>query len=387
MPERKMKRMHTRSYLFPIIAIIIGSIVLETSHGAEVSELTAIVNKIGIKGQGHSDARKAMRQLAQLEPDSAVAILSHFDSSNKLAVNWLRAAVDGILEDGVAEAQELPIAALVKFLHDREQDANARRVAYEWIIEVEPQRKSAILEKSLNDPSLEIRREAVEFALGSASNLEETSTEKALEKYRATLVSARDIDQIDSITKSIERLGGTVDLPSHFGFLMNWHLIGPFDNSGKSGFNVAYGPENAIKLQAAEVGKTGSVKWFEHSTEDPYGLVDLNSIMPEKYKGAIVYAYTTFDTDSEREVEIRLGCINGNKVWVNGKLITSNHVYHANTSIDQYIAKAKFRAGTNEILVKVAQNEQEESWAQRWQFQLRICDQYGTAILSKNRKE
>ncbi len=109
--------------------------------------------------------------------------------------------------------------------------------------------------------------------------------------------------------------------------------------------------------------------------------------MPEKYKGAIVYAYTTFDTDSEREVEIRLGCINGNKVWVNGKLITSNHVYHANTSIDQYIAKANFRAGTNEILVKVAQNEQEESWAQRWQFQLRICDQYGTAILSKNRKE
>ncbi|MAQ90819.1 MAG: hypothetical protein CMM03_13265 [Rhodopirellula sp.] len=366
---------------------MIGSIVLETSHGAEVSELTAIVNKIGIKGQGHSEARKAMRQLAQLEPDSAVAILTHFDSSNKLAVNWLRAAVDGILEDGVAEAQELPIAALVKFLHDREQDANARRVAYEWIIEVEPQRKSAILEKSLNDPSLEIRREAVAFALGSASNLEETSTEKALEKYRATLVSARDIDQIDSITKSIERLGGTVDLPSHFGFLMNWHLIGPFDNSGKSGFNVAYGPENAIKLQAAEVGKTGSVKWFEHSTEDPYGLVDLNSIMPEKYKGAIVYAYTTFDTDSEREVEIRLGCINGNKVWVNGKLITSNHVYHANTSIDQYIAKAKFRAGTNEILVKVAQNEQEESWAQRWQFQLRICDQYGTAILSKNRKE
>ena len=81
-----------------------------------------------------------------------------------------------------------------------------------------------------------------------------------------------------------------------------------------------------------------------------------------------------------------MGCVNGNKIWVNGKLITSNHVYHANTSIDQYIAKARLNKGTNEILVKVAQNEQEESWAQRWQFQLRICDKYGTAILAADRE-
>ncbi len=243
-----MKRIHTGSYLFPLLTLVIIAFQFETSQGAEVSELTAIVNKIGIKGQGHSDAREAMAQLGKMEPVSAVAILSHFDSSNKLAMNWLRAAVDGILENGVARSQELPVTALVKFLQDQEQDAYARRVAYEWIIEVEPQRKSAILEKSLNDPSLEIRREAVAFALDSAANLEAASSEKALEKYRSTLVSARDIDQIDSITESIERLGATVDLPSHFGFLMNWHLIGPFDNSGKSGFDVAYGPENAIKL-------------------------------------------------------------------------------------------------------------------------------------------
>jgi ribosomal protein L11 methylase PrmA len=71
---------------------------------------------------------------------------------------------------------------------------------------------------------------------------------------------------------------------------------------------------------------------------------------------------------------------------VNGKLITSNHVYHANTSIDQYIARATLNEGTNEILVKIAQNEQEESWAQRWQFQLRICDEFGTAILPTDRR-
>ena len=381
-----MKRIHTRSYLLILIALLIGGLQSRTGCAADISKLAAIVNEIGVKGQGHNEARSAMAQLAKLGPKSSVAILSQFDSDNNLAVNWLRAAVDGILEKAVAEQQDLPVGELVAFLEDRGQDARARRVAYEWIVQVEPQRKSAILEKSLNDPSLEIRREAVEFALDSATRVEESSLENALEIYRSTLVSARDIDQIDSITESIRRLGGTVDLPSHFGFLMDWHLIGPFDNSGKSGFDVAYGPEEAIKLQGEEEGKSGSVKWFKHSTEDPYGLVDLNSIMPEKYKGAIVYAYSTFHMDSEKDVEIRLGCINGNKVWINGKLISSNHVYHANTSIDQYIAKTTMRAGVNEILVKVAQNEQEESWAQRWQFQLRICDQYGTAVLSENRK-
>ena len=65
----------------------------------------------------------------------------------------------------------------------------------------------------------------------------------------------------------------------------------------------------------------------------------------------------------------------------------SNHVYHASTAIDQYKVKVKLKKGSNAILVKIAQNEQEEGWAQRWQFQLRVCDQYGTAVLSTDREK
>ena len=81
-----------------------------------------------------------------------------------------------------------------------------------------------------------------------------------------------------------------------------------------------------------------------------------------------------------------MGCINGNKVWVNGELVIANHVYHAGTEVDQYVAPVKLQPGPNSILVKVCQNEQTESWAQRWQFQLRVCDAVGTAILSADRK-
>jgi hypothetical protein len=43
------------------------------------------------------------------------------------------------------------------------------------------------------------------------------------------------------------------------------------------------------------------------------------------------------------------------------------------------------KAGRNVILVKICQNEQTEEWAQVWQFQLRVCDPTGNAILSREK--
>lgn len=381
--------MHKSNLKMAILAFflcIAGSFFTTQLNGADIDQLTAVINRIGTKGQGHSEARKAMAELSKIEATEIVGILDGFDSNNVLAVNWLRAAADSVLENASQNGTTIPLNKLQEFLSDTNNDANARRVAYEWIVQLDGSLRSGILSKSLNDPSLEIRREAVTEAVGAALKLKESEKNQALDKLKTVLGSARDIDQIDEITAHIESMGGTVNLPRHFGFLMKWNLLGPFDNSGTKGFDVAYAPEADIALDKTFEGKVGSVKWFEHTTQDQYGMMDLNSIMPEKYKGAIVYAYTTFESAELRDVDIRMGCVNGNKIWVNGKLITSNHVYHANTSIDQYIAKARLRKGRNEILVKVAQNEQEESWAQRWQFQLRICDKYGTAILAADRK-
>ena len=81
-------------------------------------------------------------------------------------------------------------------------------------------------------------------------------------------------------------------------------------------------------------------------------------------------------------MDIRLGCINAHKVWINGQLLTANQVYHSGMEIDQYQASCQLKQGKNTILVKICQNEQTESWAQRWQFQLRVCDKTGTAIAS-----
>ncbi|MBA62941.1 MAG: hypothetical protein CMJ76_11305 [Planctomycetaceae bacterium] len=369
-----------------MFGLIISFVFISTSgYCAEISDLTKTINKIGPKGAGHAEARMAMAELSKTDVNDVSDILAGFDSRNKLAVNWLRAAVDTVLDKAQQQGKEMPVDALREFLAETKYDSNARRVAYEWLIQIKPELRQEILTSSLNDPSLEIRREAITNAVEAAVKQKTDSPDEALKQLKSILNSARDIDQIDEVTQQIETLGGKVDLPTHFGFLMNWNLIGPFDNSGTKGFDVVYAPEATVELDKALEGKSGNIKWFAHTTEDRYGLMDLNVIMPEKYKGAIAYAHTTFQSDKEQEVDVRLGCINGNKIWINGKLITSNHVYHANTSIDQYIARAKLNKGNNIILVKIAQNEQEESWAQRWQFQLRICDESGTAILAADR--
>ena len=82
-------------------------------------------------------------------------------------------------------------------------------------------------------------------------------------------------------------------------------------------------------------------------------------------------------------VGLRLGCINANKLWLNGKLIHEHGVYHSGSQMDQYTARGTLANGRNTILLKVCQNEQTEEWAQSWHFQLRVCDEFGTAVLSE----
>ena len=87
-----------------------------------------------------------------------------------------------------------------------------------------------------------------------------------------------------------------------------------------------------------------------------------------------------FDVEQGGPAEVRLGCINASKVWINGELIDANEVYHSGTRIDQYTAPCTLREGRNRVLLKICQNAQTESWAQDWQFQFRLTDPQGAAL-------
>lgn len=368
--------------LFLPVLLVCSPFIATPVDGVEVGPSLKTLRAVGSHGKGHRDAAAAWKTVAQADVTQLPEILAGMQGADALAQNWIRAAAETVAERQIKSGGKLPVAGLEKFLADTQQAPRARRLAYELVAKVDPQAESRLIPKLVDDPSLELRRDAVALLLNQAAAVDATKEKsQAIAVYRNAFVHSRDIDQILEAQTKLKGLGEQVDLPKHFGFVQDWKLIGPFDNTNKGGFDVVYPPEKEIELTASYSGKGDkAVRWFDHKSADEKGVVDLNKAVG-KNMGAIAYAHTEFGSDEERDVELRLGCINGNKIWLNGQLLTANHVYHTGQQIDQYVGKGHLKKGINTILLKIAQNEQTEDWAQNWQFQLRVCDQIGTAIL------
>ncbi len=347
-----------------------------------ISSSIKIIRAVGNEGQGNAAAAKAWKQLIKADATVLPTILGAMDGANPLAANWLRSAVDTI----VSHDKKLPIGALKKFLKDKSHNPRARRLAFELIQRVEPDTSAGLIPSLINDPSVELRRDAVQQLIDEGATLQKDKKEaKAKPVFRKALDAARDIDQIKVVTTSLRQLKEEVDLPRHFGFLMHWQVIGPFDNTGRDGFVKVFPPEKGVKLDASHKGKTDNVNWSKFVTADEYGKVDINKAYPGLIKEVTAYAYTTYDSAEVRKVQLRLGCKNAWKIWVNDKLIFGRDEYHRGTRIDHYQLNANFKKGQNTILIKLCQDHQTQPWTKEWEFQMRVCDPTGTAILATNR--
>lgn len=360
-----------------------------SAQAADVGPLLSRIKAVGGEGKGNEDAGKAWRELAQQGPEALPAILSGFDEANPIAINYLRAAVDAIAERELNAGRKLPADALEAHVRDTKRSGVGRRVAYEWLTRVDPSAPDRLLPGMLFDPGQEIRRDAVARILdeGKAS-LERKDQPGAAAVYARALVAAREADQVETAAKALHDLGIQIDLAAQLGFLQKWWLLAPFDNRGSTGFDVVNPPEEKVDLAATYKGKEGAeAKWIEHATPSPSGVLDGSKVAVVDFNTAIGkqmgvtgYAFTAVMSDEERPVQIRVGCNNAVKVFLNGKLVVTREEYHHGAKMDQYKGQGVLKKGRNEILVKVCQNEQKDSWAQRWDFQLRICDDLGGAV-------
>jgi len=351
------------------------------SLAASLDDNLKAVRAVGSEGKGHAAAIAAVKELSLGSAETLVPLLSAFDNAGPLAINWLRGAVDTVADRALRTTGKLPADKLEAFVKDTARNAEARRLAYEWLIKVDASASDRLIPGMIRDASPEFRRDAVQRLIKLAvAAREEKNTDPALKLFREALAGAVDDDQVKAIVAPLREMGETVDLRKHFGFLTEWYLAGPFDNTGTKGFDVAYPPEKGVDLDATYEGKMGKVKWEKFSTSDEYGVFNIAK-QTSPFKGAAMYATTTFTTDKARTVEFRLGTPNAWKLWVNGELIFGRDEYHRGTQLDQYRVQAKLRPGNNTILLKVCQNEQTEEWAQDYKYQIRVCDSTGAAIL------
>ena len=371
---------------------------------ASLDESINSLVKVGSEGQGNEAASVAWKEVVKAGPDALVPILKATGQGSVLADNWLRLAANTI---AAKAGKSSPVKPLEAFLRDERQNSAARVLAYDLIEQADPKLANEIEPSLLSDPAQELRRGAVQRLIEEAKAKDATKDEAGAKTvFAKAFDAARDEDQVTAVADGLEKLGEKPDIANHFGFLMKWRIIGPFDNSKREGYDTVFPPEKEIRLDASYGGKAGRVAWMAYETTNEYGKVDFNkplgvitSTAPapakeepakegrrkksggvEYLKEVTAYATTDFNSSEDRDVEIRLGCKNGWKVWLNGELLFARDEYHRGAQLDQYKLKCHMKKGKNTLLVKCCQNEQKEDWTVEWEFQLRVCDSTGTAI-------
>jgi hypothetical protein len=341
----------------------------------------AKIKAVGKEGAGNIEAAKAWKELTKNGPDVLIDILAAFDGTNPVAVNYLRSAVETIAERTIAGNKPLPAAKLEAFVKDTKRHGGARKVAFDYLVRVDPTARARLLPAMLDDPGQELRREALAVSLETAQKVFDTGDKAAaITAYQKAIQFARDRDQLLLIAKRLDALDVKIDLTKHLGFVTHWMLIGPFDNRGGKGYATVFAPEKGIDLKAKLAGKDGKqIGWVEHVTDAQFGMVDLNKVFGD-LKGATAYALAVVYSEKERAVELRAGSNNAVVCYLNSQKVFGREEYHHGIQMDQHAGRGVLKAGRNEILVKVCQNEQTEAWAALWSFQLRVCDDLGARV-------
>ncbi len=158
-----------------------------------VAQWLAAMQKVEREGVGNRDASQAWAALTgSADAYQLPTILAALDNADPLAANWIRAAVDAIAERHVNSGEPLPTAGLEEFLRQRQHNPRARRLAYEWIARVDSSAPDRLIPGMLDDPSLELRRDAVARVIAEAeAAAEQEQTDEAIDNYRKALSAAR----------------------------------------------------------------------------------------------------------------------------------------------------------------------------------------------------
>jgi hypothetical protein len=344
--------------------------------------IQAILN-VEQRGTGHAAATSALKTLSRQPATALLPLLQAMDQANPLAENWLRGAFEAIAERSLKNGT-LPQLELEKFALDRTHAPQPRKLAFDWLVRIDPSAADRLIPSMVDDPSAEFRRQGAQRLIDAAKAAAEAKdVAQSKELYLRAFNAALDPDQLDLTFDELSKSGEKPDLKKRLGLLGDWWLIGPFDHRGGIGFDGLYPPETEIDLQKKYQGTVGEVSWSKKESDERHAKLDLNKLLG-RHKGAVAYAYREFDTDTAQSVEIRLGTPNGWKLWVNGELAFAHEEYHLMQLMDQYRAHAQLKPGKNTILLKICQNEQTEDWAQEWIFQIRVCDSSGRAVLPLN---
>jgi hypothetical protein len=152
--------------------------------------------------------------------------------------------------------------------------------------------------------------------------------------------------------------------------LQVFHLVGPFDNTGRKGLDTSYPPELALEVGAQLEGKAGPVKWLQtgwrcpprHHAEPHF--VNLEALFDPK-EFTVAYAVAYVWAPQEQDALVLIGTDDECKLWVNGQHV---HTFPdpRPPEPDQDKVPVRLRSGWNTLLLKVCQEQGQ------WGFYMRL---------------
>ncbi|MGE3313661.1 MAG: hypothetical protein AB7O26_01010 [Planctomycetaceae bacterium] len=350
------------------------------------AHLKTIAN-VGAQGAGSAEAREARRSLAaDCDAGSLPKILVAMDTKNIVAANWLRSVYEDVVRRELANpAATFPTPFLREFVQDSGHEGRVRRLVLDLLNRLDPKFGPATIPTLLEDP--EFRDDAVAAVMKSA-DAERVGgrNDAAVKLYRTAFTHARESGQVTAIADQLSALGTKADIVEHLGFVVDWHLVGPFDAPEKTGYDLKLPPETNIDLAATYPGQGGmEIRWKRFRTEDRMGSVDLaQAIAP--VKEAIAYAYTELDSQKAAAVQLRCSADDNLSVWLNGEKVFGRGQWLNGTRLDRFVTPVNLRAGKNVVLVKCCQGPQhsDPSVGNAWSMQLRFCTEDGAGVALKS---
>ncbi len=260
------------------------------------SQIRAIL-KVEKEGTGHTAAVPAVKYLTQQSASALIPLLRGMNQANPLAENWLRGVFVSIADRNLRERTPLPKEELERFALDRSHAPQPRKLAFDWLVRIDPSASDRLIPGMLDDPSAEFRREAVERVIDAADKAsEQNDAAKSKELYLQAFRAALDPDQLNLAFDKLSAMGEKPDLKSQLGLLDSWWLIGPFDHRNGIGFEAVYPPETEIVLRKKYAGTEQEVSWVKKVSDQRHATLDLNKLIAPHH-GAVAYAYHEFESD------------------------------------------------------------------------------------------
>ncbi len=179
--------------------------------------------------------------------------------------------------------------------------------------------------------------------------------------YREILRERRSDSMVRAIARAfaadVERARGRLtkaaELIEPLGYINDFYVLGSFDNEGKGGWGIDFGPEARLDLRASYPAKGHAAEWRKLTGASPDGYVDLAASLRPNHE-AVGYALTFLQSPSETRTVLAVGTSGAFRLWVNGQLAASEDRYNYPRP-DQSRISVRLRKGVNRVLLKVCQ--------------------------------